>query len=95
MLLLRHLSCIKTVAITMLAVYGTSVIISTYATAAVEASKPKLDQFQTDKAYLDCWNSLQCRQHINEKFNATNLPDCIDTDDVGICYDSTTHRVQQ
>ena len=92
MLLLRDLSCITTVAITMLAVYGISIIIPTYVTAAVGA---KLDQSQTDKAYLDCWNNLQCRQHIDQKFNATNLPNCLDTDDVGICYDSTTHQVQQ
>jgi hypothetical protein len=92
MLLPRHLSHIKTVAITMLAVYGISIIIITYVTAAVEA---KLDQSQIDKAYLNCWNNLQCRQHINEKFNATNLPNCLDKDDVGICYDSTRHQVQQ
>jgi len=92
MLLPRHLSRIKTVAITMLAVYGISIIIITYVTAAVEA---KLDQSQTDKAYLDCWNNLQCRQHIDQKFNATNLPNCLNTGDVGICYDSTRHQVQQ
>jgi len=63
--------------------------------AAVEASKSKLDQFQIDKAYLNCWNNLQCRQHIDQKFNATNLPDCVDTNDVGICYDRTRHQVQQ
>jgi Na+-transporting NADH:ubiquinone oxidoreductase subunit NqrC len=90
-MLVPHLSCIKTVAITMLAVYAISIIISTYVTA-VEA---KLDQSQTDKAYLDCWNNLQCRQHIDQKFNATNLPNCLDTDDVGICYDSIRHQVQQ
>jgi hypothetical protein len=68
---------------------------STYVPAAVEANKPKLDKSQTDKAYLDCWNNLQCRQHIDQKFNATNLPYCLDTKDVGICYDSTRHQVQQ
>jgi hypothetical protein len=67
-------------------------IISTYVTATVEA---KLDQYQTDKAYLNCWNNLQCRQHIDQKFNATNLPNCVDTNDVGICYDSVRHQVQQ
>ena len=92
MLLPRHLSHINTVAITMLAVYGISIIIITYVTAAVEA---KLDQSQTDKAYLNCWNNLQCRQHIDQKFNATNLPNCLNTDDVGICYDSVRHQVQQ
>jgi hypothetical protein len=92
-MLLPQLSCIKTVAITMLAVCDISTM-STYITA-VEASKPKLDQSQTDKVYLDCWNNLQCRQHIDQKFNATNLPNCLDTNDVGICYDSVRHQVQQ
>jgi hypothetical protein len=67
-------------------------IISTYVTAAVEA---KLGKSQTDKVYLDCWNNLQCRQHIDQKFNATNLPNCLDTNDVGICYDSVRPQVQQ
>ena len=91
------LSYIKIVAITMLAICGIFIIMSTsYVTfAAVEASKSKLDQFQIDKAYLNCWNNLQCRQHIDQKFNATNLPDCVDTNDVGICYDRTRHQVQQ
>jgi len=84
-----------TVAIAIIAVFGILIIISTYITAAVEASKPKLDQSQTDKAYLDCWNNLQCRQHIDQKFNATNLPDCLDTKDTGICYDSEKHQVRQ
>ena len=65
------LSCIKTVTITIIAVFGILIMMSTYVTAAVEASKPKLDKSQTDKAYLDCWNNLQCRQHIDQKFNAT------------------------
>ena len=56
--------------------------------AYVTAVEAKLDQFQTDKVYLDRWNNLQCRRHIDQKFNATNLPNCLDTDDVGICYDS-------
>ena len=90
-MLLRHFSRIKTVAITMLAVCGISIISTTYVTA-VEA---KLDQSQTDKVYLDCWNNLQCRQHIDQKFNATNLPDCLDTNDGGICYDTVKHQVQQ
>ena len=50
-MLLRHLSCIKPVAITMLAVYGIFIIIPTYVTAVVGA---KLNQSQTDKAYIDC-----------------------------------------
>jgi len=79
----------------MLTVYGISIITSTSVKAAVEASKPKLNQFQIDKAYLNCWNNLQCRQHLDQKFNATNLPDCNDTNDVGICYDSARHQVQQ
>jgi hypothetical protein len=90
------LSCIKTVTITIIAVCGILIIMSTYVTsAAVEANKPKLDQSLTNKAYLDCWNNLQCRQHIDQKFNATNLPDCLDTKDVGICYDSSKHQIQQ
>ena len=91
-MLLRHLSRIKTVTITLLATCSISIIISTYVAAAVEA---KLDQTQTDKAYLNCWNNLQCRQHIDQKFNAANLPDCLDTNDIGICYDSVRHQVQQ
>ena len=74
----------------MLAVCAIS-IVSTY----VKAVEAKLDQSQTDKVYLDCWNNLQCRQHIDQKFNATNLPNCLDTDDVGICYDGVRHQVQQ
>ena len=81
--------------ITMLAVSGISIMMSTYAIAVAEASKPKLDQSQTDKVYRDCWNNLQCRQHIDQKFNAANLPDCLDTNDIGICYDSVRHQVQQ
>jgi hypothetical protein len=84
-----------TVAITIIAVCGILIIMSTHVTAAVEASKPKLNQFQIDKAYLNCWNNLQCRQHIDQKFNAANLPDCLDTNGVGICYDSTRDQVHQ
>jgi hypothetical protein len=94
-MVLPELSYIKTVTITIIAVCGILIISPTYVTAAVEASNPKLNQSQTDKAYLNCWNNLQCRQHINQKFNATNLPDCLDTKDVGICYDSSKHQVQQ
>jgi hypothetical protein len=89
-MLLLPLSCIKPVAITMLAVCDIS-IISTYVTSA----EAKLDQSQTDKVYLDCWNNLQCKQRINQKFNATKLPNCLDTDDVGICYDTVRHLVHQ
>ena len=84
-----------TVAITIIAVCGILIIMSTHVTAAIEANKPKFDKSQTDKTYLDCWNNLQCRQHIDQKFNATNLPDCLDTKDVGICYDSAGYQVQQ
>ena len=76
----------------MRAVYGISIIILTYVIAAVGA---ELDQSQTDKAYVDCWNNLQCRQHIDQKFNSTNLANCLNTDDVGICYDTVRHQVQQ
>jgi hypothetical protein len=89
-MLLPHLSCIDTVTITMLAICGVSII-----PAYITAVEAKLDQSQTDKAYLNCWNNLQCRQHIDQKFNATNVPNCLDTDDVGICYDGARHQVQQ
>ena len=68
-MLLLPLSCIKPVAITMLAVCDIS-IISTYVTAAEE----KLDQSQTDKAYLYCWNNLQCRQHIDQSLTQLTYP---------------------
>ena len=89
-MLLPQLSCNDTVTITMLAICGVS-IVPEYITA-VEA---KLDQSQTGKLYLNCWNNLQRRQHIDQRFNATKTPNYLDTDDVGICYDSARHQVQQ
>ena len=89
-MLLPQLSCNDTVTITMLAICGVS-IIPEYITA-VEA---KLDQSQTGKLYLNCWNNLQRREHIDQRFNATKTPNYLDTDDVGICYDSARHQVQQ
>lgn len=89
-MLLPQLSCNDTVTITMLAICGVS-IIPEYITA-VEA---KLDQSQTGKLYLNCWNDLQRRQHIDQRFNATNTPNYLDTDDVGICFASARHQVQQ
>ena len=89
-MLLPHLSCIDTVTTTILAICGVSIT-----PAYITAVEAKLDLSETDKAYLYCWNNLQCRHHIDQKFNATNVSNCLDTDDVAISYDSARHQVQQ
>jgi TolA-binding protein len=45
------------------------------------------NQQKANHLYLQCWNDPACKPMINQKFGPWNLPDCIATDQVGICWD--------
>jgi hypothetical protein len=53
------------------------------------------NQQNTDRLFLKCWLDPACKPKINQKFGPWNLPDCVATDQVGICWDYRIGHIRQ